>query len=82
MYDTDNCLPQYADSKRASDRDVDLACERVPFRLMVEWNGLDTTGPILAGEQHPPMATYIAAPTMAEAVSHTIRVTNAIALIR
>lgn len=80
-----NALAQYSDSKRChgyEHHEVQPACEHVPFDALVAWNGLDSVTPILAGEQYPPMASFIAAPTMAEAVSHAIRVTRAIALIR
>lgn len=84
-----NSLPQYTHSKRSRadewdyrDMEVPHPCELVPFDLLVRWNALDTTTPILSGEQHLPMATYIAAPTMREAVAHVLSVSNALAAIR
>lgn len=81
-----NSLPQYDHHKRCEydgwgAGDVP-ACEQVPFDLLVAWQGLNTTGPILDGDQHPPMASFIAAPSMAEAVDFTVRVTRALAASR
>lgn len=72
--------PQYHDSKIStlwvtpSSKVITNACEEVPFDLSRQWSHVDFTTPTLAGTQVPPMATYLAAPTMADAVRHTVRV--------
>jgi hypothetical protein len=84
MNDGKNALPQYSDNKQSHGVDDSVTthpCEHVPYESLAAWMAIDAVTPILAGEQHPPMATFIASPTFAEAVDHCVRVSAAIALI-
>lgn len=79
-----NALTQYDDSKRAHDYDAyePPDCELLPIGVLAAWQAIDHTTPILAGDQYPPMASFLAAPSMHEAVIHCLRVSNALAALR
>lgn len=70
---------QYTDSKISRNRKH--ACEQVPHDLHRAWAFIDWVSPSIMETQVPPMATYLAAPTMADAVAHTVRVARIIAII-